>query len=156
VLLEDAAAAQAFPVGDLALAHCPTCGLLFNDAFDPAQVDYAEGYEETQGCSGTFSAWLEGITRNLIERVELQGGDVVEVGCGRLSVADFGALLGAARRTPAVVTAPAAGLSLDAVFYDDDHAVSVLRDAARSGGGAPQAREIPGWPSVDVGHKYVS
>lgn len=90
VLLEDAAAAQAFPVGDLALAHCPTCGLLFNDAFDPAQVDYAEDYEETQGCSGTFSAWLEGVTRDLIERVGLQGGDVVEVGCGR---GDFLALL---------------------------------------------------------------
>ena len=95
--------------------------------------------------------------RFLMRMARMISGTLVEVGSGRLSVADFGALLGAARRTPAVVTAPAAGLSLDAVFYDDDHAVSVLRDAARSGGGAPQAREIPGWPSVaDVGHKYVS
>ena len=94
--------------------------------------------------------------RFLMRMARMLVGTLVEVGCGRLSVADFGALLGAARRTPAVVTAPAAGLSLDAVFYSDDHAVGILRDAARSGGGAPQAREIPGWPSADRGHKYVA
>ena len=55
--------------------------------------------------------------RFLMRMARMIIGTLVEVGCGRLSVADFGALLGAARRTPAVVTAPAAGLSLDAVFY---------------------------------------
>ena len=68
--------------------------------------------------------------RFLMRMARMLVGTLVEVGSGRLSV-PTGALLGAARRTPAVVTAPAAGLSLDAVFYDDDHAVGVLRDAAR-------------------------
>jgi SAM-dependent methyltransferase len=82
VLLDDQAAARAYPTGNLLLAWCPPCGFLFNAAFDSARIDYSEGYEETQGCSPTFNAWLEGVIAKLLERLpacEL----VVEVGCGR-------------------------------------------------------------------------
>lgn len=83
VLLDDQEAARSFHAGDLALAHCPDCGFLFNDAFDPRLLDYSEDYEETQGCSATFSAWLEGVIDRLVERTDLAGGTLVEVGCGR-------------------------------------------------------------------------
>ena len=93
--------------------------------------------------------------RFLMRMARMLVGTLVEVGSGRLSVSDFGALLGAARRTPASSPRPPPA-SRSTLSSMDDHAVGVLRDAARSGGGAPQAREIPGWPSVDRGHKYVT
>lgn len=86
VLLDDRAAALGFPRGDLELAVCRGCGFLFNSAFDPALVDYREGYEETQGCSGTFRTWLDELARELVDRAGLRSlpaSTIVEVGCGR-------------------------------------------------------------------------
>ena len=83
VLLDSPDSARAFPTGDLALAHCESCGMLFNAAFEQERLDYGEDYEETQGCSGTFRGWLEEMTRALIARTGLERGCVVEVGCGR-------------------------------------------------------------------------
>lgn len=90
VLLDDEAAARSFPRGDLELAWCPACDFLFNAAFDPARVDYSEDYEETQGHSPTFSRWLGELAEDLVGRLDLRGGRVVEIGCGR---GDFLALL---------------------------------------------------------------
>lgn len=83
VLVESAAAARAFPVGDLELAHCEQCDFLFNAAFDPGRVDYSEDYEETQGCSPTFARWLAELADELATRLSLTGKRVVEIGCGR-------------------------------------------------------------------------
>ena len=83
VLLDDPAAARAFPKGDLALSHCSACDFLYNAVFDPERMDYSEDYEETQGCSPTFSRWLEDLAEELVERCSLDGGRVAEIGCGR-------------------------------------------------------------------------
>ena len=96
VLLESQAAATAFPTGRVRWAWCPACTFLFNAAFDPAAIDYSEDYEETQGYSGTFTRWLEGVVDGLAARHALAGKRVVEIGCGR---GDFLELL--CRRTGA-------------------------------------------------------
>jgi hypothetical protein len=70
-------------MGDLLLAHCPSCGFLFNAAFDPAQIDYAEGYEETQGFSGTFMRFLESTVHELTTKHGVRDKQVVEIGPGR-------------------------------------------------------------------------
>lgn len=90
VLLSDQQSAQDFPLADLSLAHCPDCGFLFNDRFDPESLDYSEDYEESQGCSSTFRAFLHETGSKLIERTALAGRHAIEVGCGR---GDFLALL---------------------------------------------------------------
>jgi hypothetical protein len=90
VLLSDQASAKAFPLADLSLAHCPDCGFLFNDRFDTENLDYGEDYEESQGCSATFRAFLQETGSKLIERSGLAGKPAIEVGCGR---GDFLALL---------------------------------------------------------------
>lgn len=83
VLLEDAEQARAFPTGDLELAACADCGFVFNQLFDPARIDYSEDYEETQGYSGTFRAFLEETIAALIEAHPSTGKLLVEIGCGR-------------------------------------------------------------------------
>lgn len=94
VLLEDAQAARSFPTGDLSWTFCESCTFLFNADFDPARMDYSSDYEETQGFSGTFTRWLEGVGRALIERYDLRGKRILEIGCGRGDFLELVARLG--------------------------------------------------------------
>lgn len=83
VLLADQAQARGFPQGDLEWAVCRRCGFLFNRAFDASRIDYGEDYEETQGYSGTFRAFLADTIARLTDDHDLQGQTVVEIGPGR-------------------------------------------------------------------------
>ena len=83
VLCPTRQAARAFARGDMRLASCGSCGLVFNAAFEPERVDYSSDYEETQGFSATFTTWLEELARRLIEEHDLRGRTVLEIGCGR-------------------------------------------------------------------------
>ena len=74
---------MAFPTGDLDLAFCHDCGFITNTAFDPSHSDYTTNYEETQGFSATFSAFADRIARDLLDRHDLHGGNIVEIGCGK-------------------------------------------------------------------------
>ena len=76
-------AAQAQPVGDLALEVCPTCGFIQNAAFDPGAVDYLAPYEESQANSPTFRRFAQETIDALLARYPLRGGTVLEVGCGK-------------------------------------------------------------------------
>lgn len=75
--------ALAFPVGTVDLALCPTCGFIFNRAFDPARVRYDQAYDGTQSFSSTFNAFHKRLADDLIARYDLQGKEVVEIGCGQ-------------------------------------------------------------------------
>jgi SAM-dependent methyltransferase len=75
--------ALAYPTGDLDLVACEGCGLLFNPRHDPRLADYGPGYEETQGFSPTFLAWMEELVIDLAARHALAGGRVLEIGCGK-------------------------------------------------------------------------
>ncbi len=83
VLLPTRQAAEDWPVGDLRLAFCPTCGFIQNDLFDPDLVDYTEPYEESQAFSPTFSRFASDLADHLIDTYDLHGKDVLEVGCGK-------------------------------------------------------------------------
>lgn len=83
VMLQDPESAKSFPTGDLSLAICHACAFVFNDSFDPARVDYREDYEETQGFSGTFRAFLRATIEQLVREVPSRGQTVLEIGCGR-------------------------------------------------------------------------
>lgn len=83
VLHLDASAARDQPTGDLDLHVCSTCGFIQNDSFDQAHVDYLAPYEESQGSSSTFVAFMNAEIDRLGSEYDLHGRRVVDVGCGK-------------------------------------------------------------------------
>jgi SAM-dependent methyltransferase len=72
-----------FPKGDIALGKCDFCGFIANTVFDPTVHNYSADYEETQGFSGTFQAFHHRLAAELIEKYDLHGKKVIEIGCGK-------------------------------------------------------------------------
>lgn len=83
ILLDSAAAARAWPRGEIALAACDRCGFVANIAFDKRLTEYSERYEETQGFSPTFQEFHRQLAAQLVERHGLRGKRLVEIGCGK-------------------------------------------------------------------------
>ena len=79
-----------FPQGHVLLGFCSNCGFISNMAFDPSKIDYATLTPEEQGCSATFNTYAHQLANHLIERYDLHGKHVSEIGCGR---GDFLSLL---------------------------------------------------------------
>ena len=75
--------AVGYPKGDIALAWCRACGFVSNTLFDARVHEYSMQYEETQGFSATFRAFHERLADSLIEKYDLHGKKVVEIGCGK-------------------------------------------------------------------------
>lgn len=71
------------PRGDIVLALCRTCGLITNVAFDPARLQYREGYENSLHYSEVFQRYARSMADRLIERYALENKDIIEIGCGR-------------------------------------------------------------------------
>ncbi|GAG03126.1 unnamed protein product, partial [marine sediment metagenome] len=72
-----------FPKGDIALGFCNICGFIANVAFDPSLHEYSSRYEGTQGFSPTFNAFHRKLANHLIDRYDLYGKDIIEIGCGQ-------------------------------------------------------------------------
>ena len=119
------------PRGDLALRFCPTCGHLFNAAFDPSLVKYQGDYENSLHFSPRFQAYATKLAASLVARHDLHGKRVTEIACGQGDLLYLLCTLGANR-----------GLG-----FDPGH-VPGRRDL---GGGAEISfvqdywREQPGW-----------
>jgi len=75
--------AMAAPQGPLRLVACGDCGHLFNAAFEPALVNYDEGYENSLHHSPRFHAYAEALAERLVRTHRLSGHRVTEVGCGQ-------------------------------------------------------------------------
>lgn len=75
--------ARQFKRGDLVLAFCPSCGFVFNTAFDPDNLSYSAAYENTQTCSPYFQHYLGDLTTSLLTKYSLSDKVIVEVGCGK-------------------------------------------------------------------------
>lgn len=88
--LESREEALAYPRGDVHLAFCWQCGFITNIAFDPSLNAYSQRYEETQAFSPTFNAFNRRLAEYLINRFDLHGKTILEIGCGK---GDFLALL---------------------------------------------------------------
>jgi hypothetical protein len=94
IQLETADAARKYPTGKIRLAFCDTCGFVNNIAFDPGMAEYSARYEETQGFSPTFNAFHQDLAERLIERHDLHGKKIVEIGCGKGEFLDLICALG--------------------------------------------------------------
>jgi len=82
-LVQSRADALACRTGDIGLRFCGGCGFVWNAAFEPTLVEYEDDYESTQAVSPTFNRFHERLARELVERFDLHGKVVVEVGCGQ-------------------------------------------------------------------------
>ena len=76
-----AAEALASATGDVVLVQSMDTGLIFNAAFDPERLVYAQNYQNEQACSGVFKDHLDAVTA-VIQR-HFQGRSLIEVGCGK-------------------------------------------------------------------------
>lgn len=81
-LWPDEASARTAPCGTVDLVRCPDCAMIWNSAFEPERMVYAPGYENALHFSPKFQAFAEDLARDLVERFDLKGRDVVEIGCG--------------------------------------------------------------------------
>jgi SAM-dependent methyltransferase len=79
---ESRAAARSCPRGNVRLAFCRQCGLIFNAAFEPQLLGSAQSYENPLDCSPTFQAYARSLAQQLIERYGIRDKTVVEIGCG--------------------------------------------------------------------------
>ncbi|GAH50316.1 unnamed protein product, partial [marine sediment metagenome] len=72
-----------FPTGNIALAFCRDCGFISNILFDPGLLNYSSDCEESQGFSETFNNFARLTAAELIERYDLHGKAILEIGCGK-------------------------------------------------------------------------
>lgn len=122
--------ALSFPTGDLKLGLCTSCGFICNVVFDASHHAYSANYEETQGFSPHFNAFLESLARRMIDRYELRNKHILEIGCGKgeflMLLCRLGANWGIGI-DPSYVPGRMAGPSCERVgfiqaFYSADHA----------------------------------
>lgn len=82
LLWPDRESALAAPRGDIRLAFCDTCGLVYNTAFAPALVEYSQRYENSLHFSPRFRQYAADLAARLVERFDLHDKRVVEIGAG--------------------------------------------------------------------------
>ena len=80
--IADKKAAIGFPTAKIALGFCPACGFISNTAFNARLLEYTTGYEATQSYSATYSTFARHQAEQLIERHDLHGKHLLEIGCG--------------------------------------------------------------------------
>lgn len=83
LLLSSREEAVGFPTGNIHLGFCQVCGFIGNVAFDPSLAEYSERYEETQAFSKHFVEFARGLAGSWVEKYDLIGKHVVEIGCGK-------------------------------------------------------------------------
>jgi SAM-dependent methyltransferase len=83
VLWPDRSQARGAPLGQLALTFCVECAHLFNAAFDPRLTDYTPDYDNSLHYSARFNDYAKQLADRLIEKYNLHGKRIVEIGCGK-------------------------------------------------------------------------
>jgi len=82
-------AAIAFQRGDISLAFCQGCGFIYNCRFNAGLVQYRTECEESQEYSPTFSAFAKKLAHYLVEKYDLYGKTIIEIGCGKGDFLNF-------------------------------------------------------------------
>ncbi len=72
-----------YPKRDLRLSFCRSCGFIQNTLFDARVHEYSWRYEETQAFSPRFKRFAHDLAGRLIQRYDLRGKDILEIGCGK-------------------------------------------------------------------------
>lgn len=83
LLMPDLSTAKQYPRGDMRLTFCECCGFLWNAAFDVTLNEYSPDYEETQHFSARFNRFADELIAELVDRFEIRGKRVLEIGCGK-------------------------------------------------------------------------
>lgn len=83
LLLDSEAEARAVPRGDIELALCGRCGLIWNTRFDPGLMRYDTRYENSLWSSPSFAAYGRDLAQRLIDRYGIRGKTILALGCGR-------------------------------------------------------------------------
>lgn len=123
-------AALRCPRGNIQLGFCRHCGFIANLAFDPQGLPYDQNYENSLHFSPQFQEYAQALASHLISQYELQGKDVIEIGCGK---GEFLALLCALGKNrgfgfdPSYVngrveTSAGGGITFVQDFYSERHA----------------------------------
>lgn len=123
------AEAKGAAAGPLQMRRCAHCGFVWNAGFDPALIDYAQGYDNQQAHSASFRAHLDARLER-IRRAAPEGPlELLEIGCGQGAfLAELRAAFGPDRVRRAVGVDPAwrggesAGLELIACYFGADTA----------------------------------
>jgi hypothetical protein len=71
------------PRGDIRLAYLPACGHTYNTAFDPSLMEYSQEYENSLHFSPRFQEYATALAEGLVEKYDLRGKDIVEIGAGK-------------------------------------------------------------------------
>jgi hypothetical protein len=79
----DAQAALASPVGRMELAYCPACAYVRNLAFDPSVLVYDTTMDTNLHHSPAFQAFSAELVKHLVERYELGGRRLLDIGCAQ-------------------------------------------------------------------------
>src|SRR6266498_992293 len=69
--------------GQMNLAHCPLCGFIANVSYHPELQDYSAEYESTQAYSPTYNTFARRLAQQLVDRYDLHGKRIIEIGCGQ-------------------------------------------------------------------------
>lgn len=75
-----------WPRGDLQLGFCPSCAFISNTHYTADVQNYCDNCEESQAFSPTFNAFARRLAQRWVDRYQLRGKKVLEIGCGK---ADF-------------------------------------------------------------------
>jgi SAM-dependent methyltransferase len=71
------------PRGTIELSFCSECGHLFNSVFDASLMQYSDAYDCSLHFSASFNQYAEALADRLIAKYQLNGKDIVEIGCGK-------------------------------------------------------------------------
>ena len=81
-LYTSAEAARSCAKGAVALSVCRQCSYIGNTAYDSQLVEYDATYENALHFSSVYQDYLKRETETLVERYDLHGKRIVEIGCG--------------------------------------------------------------------------
>jgi SAM-dependent methyltransferase len=82
VLWQRAEDAQSCAKGEMRLAVCSRCGWIYNVDFDDSIVDYSQKYDNALHASPAFQDFERSLVAHLVQRYDLHGGTIGEIGCG--------------------------------------------------------------------------
>lgn len=83
ILWGDREAARSVPKGNIELTFCHRCGHVYNAVYDPSLSSYSPDYDNSLHYSPRFQAYAEELAAQLIDRYDLRGKQIVEIGCGK-------------------------------------------------------------------------
>lgn len=83
LLCETRQEAMDAPRRTIQLGFCRDCGHIFNVVFDPELLKYGAAYENSLHFSERFRSYADDLAARLVDRYDLRGKNIVEVGCGR-------------------------------------------------------------------------